>query len=268
MTAAEGQDWRLIPEHSHSGAMNMALDEVAARTVAEGGPATVRVFRWEPSTLSLGYRQSPDSIDWGFCDAQGIEVTRRPTGGGGIYHDIGDISYSIVTHADSVSGELLESYHQLCEPVFDAFERMGIDARFATEAKPGLHQPSCYLRDRDPAHDVVVDGSKISGNAQHRQREAIIQHGSLSYDLDIENELGVFGQPVSRDAYADHVTSISTETDCERVAAVSALESALSEWATATVESWTTAELDSAQELVDQTFGSDDWILNREKQGR
>ena len=96
----DDREWRLIREDTRSGPLNMALDEIAAETAAAGGPRTVRVYRWEPSTLSLGYQQEPATVDWEFCDREGISVTRRPTGGGGIYHDShGDVSYSIVAPA-------------------------------------------------------------------------------------------------------------------------------------------------------------------------
>jgi lipoate-protein ligase A len=175
--------WRLVPPATNPGPLNMALDEVAAETAASEGLATVRVYSWEPSTLSLGYAQEPATIDWEFCADAGIDVTRRPTGGGAIYHDQhGDISYSIVVPDDAVPGDLLESYEQLCEPVFAAFERLEVDATFAEAARPAIHEPACYLRALDPAHDVVgPDGRKLAGNAQYRQRDAVVQHGSLTY---------------------------------------------------------------------------------------
>jgi lipoate-protein ligase A len=132
MTDLADREWRLVREEARPGPMQMALDEVAARTAAEGGPRTVRVYRWEPSTLSLGYRQEPGTVDWAFCADHAIDVTRRPTGGGGIYHDaVGDISYTIAVPADEVPGELLDCYELLCSPVLAAFERMGVDATFA-----------------------------------------------------------------------------------------------------------------------------------------
>jgi lipoate-protein ligase A len=108
--ALDDREWRLIREESWDGPLNMALDEIAAETAAEGGPRTVRVYQWDPSTLSLGYRQDEDTVAWDYCDREGISVTRRPTGGGGIYHDrYGDISYSIVAPADELPGDLMPS---------------------------------------------------------------------------------------------------------------------------------------------------------------
>jgi len=259
------REWRFIPEQSRSGPMQMALEEVAAETAAGGGPRTVRVYRWEPSTLSLGYRQDSETVDWSFCDREGVAVTRRQTGGGGIYHDShGDISYSIVAPESELPGDLLDCYELLCEPILDAFDRMGVNAAFAADTLPEIYQPACYLREIHPAHDVLADGQKISGNAQYRQRDAVIQHGSLSYDLCPETHLGVFETAVTEDTYRDRVTSIREQAGIDRARAVEMLEDALREWTDATPGGWTDAELDRAREIAADKYGSDRWTRHRE----
>ncbi|ERH11044.1 MAG: lipoate-protein ligase A [halophilic archaeon J07HX64] len=266
MSNLADRGWRLIREESRPGPTQMALDEVAAETAAQGGPRTVRVYRWEPSTLSLGYRQPPETVDWGFCADHSIDVTRRPTGGGGIYHDaVGDISYTIAAPADEVPGELLACYELLCEPVLSAFERMGVDAAFADEERSAIHQPACYLRAIDPAHDILAGGRKISGNAQYRQRDAVVQHGSLSYAPRVERHLGVFDTDLDADRFRDRVTSVREQTGIERETAVAALEGALGEWADASEGEWTDAELERAADLVDQKYGTDRWVREREE---
>ncbi|MFW6003506.1 MAG: lipoate--protein ligase family protein [Halanaeroarchaeum sp.] len=258
-------DWRLIREERRSGPMQMALDEIAARTAGDGGPRTVRVYTWSPTTLSLGYRQDPATVDWERCEREGTTVTRRQTGGGGIYHDAyGDISYSIVAPAADLPGDLMESYEILMEPVFDAFDRMGVPATYVSSKRPALYEPACYLRDLHPAHDVVVDGRKISGNAQYRQREAVIQHGSLSYALDPDAHRGVFTDvPVDEDAFRDRITSIGEVAKIDRPTAVKALEAALESWAGAREGAWTDAEIDAATSLAEEKYGSPDWNRDR-----
>ncbi|WP_135805771.1 lipoate--protein ligase family protein [Halorussus marinus] len=273
--ALSDREWRLIPEESRRGPTNMALDEVAAETAAAGGPRTVRVYRWEPSTLSLGYRQDPDTVAWEFCDREGITVTRRPTGGGGIYHDeYADISYTIVAPADELPGDLMETYELLCEPIFDAFERLGVDAEFTDEKLPEIHQPACYLRELHPAHDVVAGGStdradgharKISGNAQYRRKDAVIQHGSLKFDVDAERHLATFADPATTPAeFRERVTSIREQAGVAREDAVEAVEDALREWADAEAGSWTDDELDRARDRATAKFESEAWVRDRE----
>jgi len=265
MTDLADREWRLISEQARPGAMQMALEEVAAETAAGGGPRTVRVYRWEPSTFSLGYRQDPETVDWQYCEDAGIDVTRRPTGGGGIYHDsYGDISYSIVAPESELPGELLSCYELLCTPIFGGFERMGIDAAFADEEQPSIYEPACYLRSIHPAHDIVAGGRKISGNAQYRQRDAVIQHGSLSYDFAIDHHLGVFdGHDITPEQFRERVTTIREQSGIDRQAAVDALEGALADWAGAVQGEWTQSELDRAAEIAEQKYESDDWNRKR-----
>jgi lipoate-protein ligase A len=285
MTAPEGE-WRLIREELTSGAKAMAYDEVAAETAAAGGPRTVRVYQWLPGTLSLGYRQDPETVAWESCEERGVDVVRRPTGGGGIYHDTyGDISYSIVAPADEVPGDLLETYERFCEPLFDAFETMGVDARFVGAERPALYEPACYLRPLDPAHDIVAgDGRKISGNAQYRRKDAVVQHGSITYQVVAEEHLDCFADPgVTPEEFRERVCGIdevATELleqdldrrdvgpmdsfDYGREQAVRILEDALAEWAGAAEGEWSDAERERAEEIATRKYGSDAWTLERE----
>ncbi|MFB6130981.1 MAG: biotin/lipoate A/B protein ligase family protein [Salinigranum sp.] len=259
------REWRLVREEARPGPTNMALDEIAAETAAAGGPRTLRVYTWRPSTLSLGYRQDPDTVDWEWCEREGVTVTRRQTGGGGIYHDeYGDVSYSIVAPAAELPGDLLDCYHLLLEPVLDAFDRLGIDAGFAAEEYPSIHEPACYLRALHPAHDVVVDGRKVSGNAQYRRRDAVIQHGSLTYAVRAAAHLAAFADhDVSREAFESRVTAIDEHADVARSTAVAALEDALAEWADAHEGSWTDDELAHAEERAEGKYESDEWNMRR-----
>jgi len=276
--------------------MQMALDEVAAGTAAAGGPATVRTYRWDPSCLTLGYRQDPETVDWAFCEREGIDVTRRQTGGGGIYHDArGDVAYSIAVPAADVPGELLDCYHLLCEPVFDAFDRLGIDAGYVAEPMPELYHPACYLRELHPAHDVVAggfgdsgasdDGSdgrrKTAGNAQYRKRDAVIQHGSLTFSVEAERHLETFADPpVTPAEFRDRVVGMDELADIDREDAVAAVEAALVAWiagedgereggdgsGTVAVDrdgSWTDAELRRAEDLVETKYRDEEWVRTR-----
>ncbi len=280
-------DWRLVREELLEGPEAMAYDEVAAETVAEGGPATVRVYQWLPPTLSLGYAQDPDTVDWEFCAETGIDVVRRRTGGGAIYHDThGDVSYSIVAPADALSGDLTESYAELCEPLLAALSELGIDAGFADEAAPAQYEPACYLRATDPAHDVVgPDGRKLSGNAQYRTRDAVVQHGSLTFTVRPERHLDCFADPgVTPEAFAERVTGVKElggssydppspdqeevgpmdSFDYQREATVRTLEECLAGYVDADDGDWTGDEDARAAEIADERYRSEAWTRDGE----
>ena len=275
-------DWRLIREEMLNGPMAMALDEVAAETVARGGPATVRLYRWFPSAVTLGYGNDPDVVDWEFCEEWNVGVTRRPTGGGAIYHDTtGDVAYSIVAPADEFPGDVSECYREFLEPIIEAFAAVDVEVSFAEAAEPGLWEELCYLLPLDPAHDLVgPDGRKIAGNAQYRTRDAIVQHGSLTYDVNAEKHLNCFDDPpVTAEAFEDRVCGASeavtyddvVETglglfggyDLQRSRLVAELEDALAEWAGADEGEWTDEELERARELVEAKYGNDEWVRER-----
>jgi lipoate---protein ligase len=271
MTALADREWRLIIDNAREGSVQMALEEVAARTTLDDDVRTVRVYSWEPSTLSLGYRQEPESVDWAYCEREGIDVTRRQTGGGGIYHDrYADISYTIVAPADEVPSDLMDCYALFCEPILAAFRRMGIDADFAGAEQASIYYPSCYLRDIHPAHDVVAPASagaeakKISGNAQYRRRDVVIQHGSLSYDLEPERHVSVFDADIETETFTDRVTSIREQAGIGREEAVETIADSLGEWCDATEGEWREDELDAARDLADRKYGAEDWVRNRE----
>ncbi|OVE85495.1 lipoate--protein ligase family protein [Natronolimnobius baerhuensis] len=268
------RDWRLIRDDARDGATQMALEEVAAETAITDGIRTVRTFSWEPSTLSLGYRQDAETVDWGFCEREGIGVTRRQTGGGGIYHDrFADISYTIVAPADEVPGDLMDCYDLFCEPILEAFDRLGVDADFAASEQDAIYQPACYLRDIHPAHDIVAPAGaadtarpkKISGNAQYRQRDVVIQHGSLSFDLEPTRHVGTFATDIADATFTDRVTSIREQVgEIDRETALETLGDALGDWCDADDGTWRAEELEAARDLADRKYGSDAWIKNRE----
>lgn len=275
-------EWRLIPEQMIDGASSMAIDEVAAETVANGGPATVRVYRWVPSTLSLGYGNDVDIVDRSFCEEVGFTVTRRPTGGGAIYHgSAGDVAYSIIAPAEEFPGDVTESYRELLAPILDAFDRFGVEVSFASEDRDAVWSPACYLRELDPAHDLVgPDGRKIAGNAQYRTRDAIVQHGSLSFDVDADTHLQCFADPpvtpeefeanvcgalefVDYDEVVETGAGAMAGYDLHRSRFVADLEDALAEWADAEEGEWTDAEMDRAADIADGKYRNEAWIEDR-----
>jgi lipoate-protein ligase A len=266
------REWRLIREESRSGTMQMALDDIAAETAAAGGPRTVRLYRWEPSCLSLGYHQDPDTVDWKWCAEAGVDVTRRPTGGGGIYHDsFGDISYSIAAPRDELPGNLMDCYHYLLEPILGAFSTLDVPVDFVESEVPAIYEPACYLRALNPAHDLVVsDGSKVgrkvSGNAQHRQRDAVVQHGSVTFSAVPDRHLASFlDSGVTTETFTERVTGLDEHTDASRSEVVTAFEESLAAWCGASEGAWTDDELSRARERVTDKYDSDEWVRRRSR---
>jgi lipoate-protein ligase A len=150
----------------------MAIDEaVAMARVKHGTPNTIRLYRWNPSAVSIGYFQSIEKeVNLEACKEYGVDVIRRITGGGAVYHDYnGEITYSLVAPEDDpkIPRDILASYQLICGAIVNGLKGMGIDSEFK------------------PVNDIVAGGKKISGNAQTRRHGVVLQHGTVLVDSDI-----------------------------------------------------------------------------------
>lgn len=165
------ENWRLLDTGLHDAFYNMALDEaiVLARS-KKLVPNTIRFFRWEPSAVSIGYFQSmEEEVDIAACDKKGIDYVRRRTGGGAVYHDRdGELTYSIIMNQDHrlISPDFQETYETLCSGLVRGLRLLGAQAEFK------------------PINDIVVEGKKISGNAQTRGMNVVHQHGTILLKVD------------------------------------------------------------------------------------
>jgi len=163
-------EWRLLPLRVDDAFMSMAIDEALLKLNAEGkSPNTVRFWRWLPSTVSIGCFQSVErEVDLGVAKKYGVDVVRRITGGGAVFHDYnGELTYSVVCRQDDVPDDIIESYKLICGGLVEGFKRLGLRAEFK------------------PVNDVQVDGKKISGSAQTRRWGSVLQHGTILIDPDV-----------------------------------------------------------------------------------
>lgn len=161
--------WRVLPLSQASGAMNMSIDEAISRQVASGSaPPTIRFYRWSPSAVSIGYFQClEDEVSREFCRSSGIDIVRRLTGGGAVYHDFsGEVTYSVIA-PQKMFGGITESYREICGWLISGLARLGLQAEFK------------------PINDIIVAGKKVSGNAQTRRNGILLQHGTVLHDLDV-----------------------------------------------------------------------------------
>ena len=162
--------WRIIDLEIHDGFTNMAIDEAILNARIENKvPNTLRFYRWNPSAVSIGKNQSiRNEVDLDACKKLGIDVVRRISGGGAVFHDFnGEITYSIIARqADLIPNEIDESFRKLCHGIIIALSKLGLEAYHGK-----FHCPSIFVNNR-----------KISGNAQARRKNAILQHGTILLD--------------------------------------------------------------------------------------
>jgi len=164
------KEWRLLPFRVDDAFTAMALDEAILKLNSEGkSPNTVRFWRWNPSAVSIGCFQSLErEVALDVAQRYGVDVVRRITGGGAVFHDYeGELTYSVVCREEDVPHEIIESYRLICGGLVKGFGRLGLRAEFK------------------PVNDVQVEGKKISGSAQTRRWGSVLQHGTVLISPDV-----------------------------------------------------------------------------------
>jgi lipoate-protein ligase A len=198
----EKTKWRFLGITTSDAAGNMAVDE--AITIARSRNLvsnTVRLYMWRPPAVSLGYfLKVNDVVDVESCRKHGIDIVRRISGGGAVYHSEKEVTYGvIVKQNDQVLPEdVIEVYKKLSAAIMSLPEKLGLEVYF----EPG-HPGVCP--------NVVVGGRKISGNAQARKRGVILQHGTLLLDCDLKVMAEVLKMPY--DLIDTKVTTLKRELD-------------------------------------------------------
>jgi lipoate-protein ligase A len=191
--------WRLIIDGPVPGAMNMALDRAVLQLHARGdAPATLRLYRWEVPTASLGRFQPVEQVDLDACARRGFDVVRRPTGGRGVLHD-DELTYSIVAGlGDGVPRGVAASYRHLSAALAEAYLLLGVPAQVTSRSRGEKGAGACYLH-ATPA-DLSLGAAKLSGSAQVWKDETVLQHGCFVISRDVEAEAEVFRLDAKRRA--------------------------------------------------------------------
>ena len=161
---------------------NMALDEALLESVAgclpEGGlPAggnagegVLRFYGWNPPAVSIGYFQNlAEEVDVRAAKRHGFDLVRRISGGGAVIHR-SELTYSIIVPLNHplAGKDLNESYQILCAGLIRGFGALGIESVFSG------------------TNDILAGGKKVSGNAQTRRMNCLLQHGTILLDSDVD----------------------------------------------------------------------------------
>ncbi|WP_429884404.1 lipoate--protein ligase family protein [Geoalkalibacter halelectricus] len=268
--------WRLIRTAPASGAWNMAVDEALLESVAAGvSPPVLRLYRWQPATVSLGYGQrGADQVNLMACRRRGIDLVRRITGGRAVLHDR-ELTYAVVaSHQGGLfSGGILENYRVIARPLLALFSRLGIDGELVTGKPRGavveVAPNVCFTA--PSTYEIVHAGCKLTGGAQKIQDSAFLQHGSIPLDLDLELLWELLNSTdVTRKAaglrHLEHSVGWINRW-CRPAVDIETLESLFIEVFAATLDLVFTAddlsagEQRRARQLTHSRYGCDDWNL-------
>jgi len=248
--------WRLLDLEYTDAPSNLALEEALARQVGEGkSPPTLRLWRNRNAAV-IGENQSVNAeLHLDACKALDVEVVRRFTGGGAVYHDLGNLNYSIC--ARKLSSSSLELQHS----VF----RQALDCAVACLGILGLESS------RVPINTIVVQGRKISGGAGAIRWGAVFYHGSILVSTDLGMVWKILRReqsPVSREpAQSIRLPVTSLKTELGRAIPIDQVKGALKDAFRGTFETElvlgpaTENELHMIPALVKEKYGTEEWNL-------
>ncbi|MCP1188182.1 lipoate--protein ligase [Priestia flexa] len=149
----------------HDPRINLAIEEYALKHLDIN--ETYLLFYVNEPSIIIGKNQNTiEEINTKYVEDQGIHVVRRLSGGGAVYHDLGNLNFSFITKDD---GESFHNFKKFTEPVIEALAKLGVNAELSGR------------------NDILAEGRKISGNAQFSTKGRMFSHGTLLFDSEIEN---------------------------------------------------------------------------------
>jgi len=253
-------EWRLLKLETYNAYMNMAIDEaVLTARIKNLAPNTIRFYRWNPSAVSIGkFQKIEKEVQLGNCKKYGVDVVRRITGGGAVYHDAEDeTTYSVIAKKEDLEAhDVTAVYKKIYAGLAETLKILGINADFNegnTKTCPNLR----------------VKGKKISGSAQSHKRGVVLQHGTLLLDVDLEKMFTFLRVPWAKtcmevvDVAKQRITSIreemGTNVSTEKVncALIEGFQKTLNIRLMA--DELTPYERELAEKLYKEKYATDDW---------
>ncbi|MGD2076827.1 MAG: lipoate--protein ligase [Chloroflexota bacterium] len=143
--------------------LNLALEEYLLRHGQVTEPLLLLYIN-EPAVIVGRNQNTVEEIDPDYVESRGIHVVRRLSGGGAVYHDLGNLNFSTITPDKNH----LTDFRWFTRPVIRVLGELGVEAEFRGKS------------------DIFAAGKKISGNAQYSTAGRLLSHGTLLFDSDLE----------------------------------------------------------------------------------
>jgi lipoate---protein ligase len=145
--------------------INLAIEEYALKNLDIN--ETYLLFYINEPSIIIGKNQNTiEEINTEYVENNGIKVVRRLSGGGAVYHDLGNLNFSFITKDD---GDSFHNFRKFTEPVVEALKKLGVNAELSGR------------------NDLLAEGRKISGNAQFSTRGRMFSHGTLLFNSEMDH---------------------------------------------------------------------------------
>ena len=142
---------------------NIAAEEFVLKNFSE---EVVMLWRSQPSVI-IGKHQNPiKEVNFPYASANKIPLIRRISGGGTVFHDLGNINFSKITFSNDKNGMI--NFKKFLQPLIEYLQIFGVKA------------------DREEKNNLLVKGKKISGNSGHIFKNKVIHHGTVLFNSDIK----------------------------------------------------------------------------------
>lgn len=151
----------IVLNENTSAFFNLAAEEYMLKHFKED---VFMLWRGKDSVLIGKNQNALKEIHYPFVKAHDIDVVRRISGGGTVFCDLGNTNFSFITTQASVK---TVSFKQFVSPILEVLKRLGADATFSGR------------------NDITIEGKKISGNAQYRDKNRVLHHGTLLFSSDM-----------------------------------------------------------------------------------
>ena len=145
-------------------AFNLAVEETLLRQ-KDDHKSYLLLYVNNPAVVIGRHQNIYEEVNLKMCHDLNIPVIRRISGGGAVYHDLGNLNFSFI---NDNSPRLINNYHPFLQPIISALNEMGVKA------------------EKNERNDIVIEGYKISGTAQFTTKERMLTHGTLLYNADLE----------------------------------------------------------------------------------
>lgn len=184
------------------GALNMELD-LALFNKAESNAyySYLRLYSWSMPCVSLGYSQKiNEEIDKEAVKRAGWEVVKRPTGGGIVFHNQAEVTYSFIAPLDSLPSGRLASYIEISNAMVCGLKKIGINAEISGKRKTKNGMRKTGLCFSYPAeYEILWQGRKLVGAAQKRGKKALLQQGSVFVKDNPSDILSLLKRPAQKE---------------------------------------------------------------------